>query len=694
MVATVGSIAVAFSADLRRYEASLRAGEKSTDRFERNANKATTGVGQAFLKMGGIAKAGLAGLAAGVVAGGITGLVSQFGAVANSIARIGDEAKRAGLSNKAFQELGYVAKANRIEVDALTDGMKELSLRADEYIATGKGSAAESFQRLGFTVDELKTKLKDPSALFTEIIGKLGQLDKAAQIRIADELFGGTGGEKFVQLIAQGEQGIKDTIQEAHNLNAVLTDDVIESAAELDRKFNAVATTVGSTLKSAIVSAAESLVDFINAFKGFQFERTAKLDERMASLGKDRLDVERQILELKDKQRNGESVGDGIFGTSVGESTYLEAMADYQRRLEAIAAEEQMIGKIIDERRTAKPPASTWVPPTPPPGGFGSSSGGRDKAAAKAEREAEAVRRLIDELQHEKDLIGATDLERDISNTLRQAGAAATDDQRAKIISLVTALHAEAEAQRQAADAAALYRDIAGGVLNDLRSALSDGKLEWEELADVALRALDRIIDKLLNDLLDALLQVGKAGSGIGGGGMFQSFIGGLLGIGFKEGGFTGHGAADEPAGVVHRGEVVFSKDDVRRHGGVAAVEAMRKSSARIGSLPGFAKGGAVGSYAAEISESRFAGISSAAHGLSERLASSSANLKERDVSADVRVFVDQDGNWQAAVERIAEGPAARAASGVARAVPSIALGAMEQNKSRRTRVISPRGGF
>lgn len=534
MVATVGSIAVAFSADLRRYEASLRAGEKSTDRFERNANKATTGVGQAFMRMGGLAKAGLAGLAAGLVAGGVTGIVGQFGAVANSIARIGDEAKRAGLSNKAFQELGYVAKANRIEVDALTDGMKELSLRADEYIATGKGSAAESFQRLGFTVDDLKTKLKDPSALFTEIIGKLGQLDKAAQIRIADELFGGTGGEKFVQLISQGEQGIKDTIQEAHNLNAVLSDDVIESAAELDRKFNAVATTVGSTLKSAIVSAAESLVDFINAFKGFQFERTAKLDERMASLGKDRLDVERQILELKDKQRNGESVGDGIFGTSVGESTYLEAMADYQRRLEAIAAEEQMIGKIIDERRTAKPPASTWVPPKPPPGGFGSSSsGGRDKAAAKAEREAEAVRRLIDELEHEKSLIGATDLERDVSNTLRQAGAAATDDQRAKIVSLVTALHAEAEAQRQAADAAALYRDIAGGVMNDLRSALSDGKLEWEELADVALRALDRIVDKLLNDLLDAIFQVGKAGSGIGGGGggLF-GFLGGMVGEG------------------------------------------------------------------------------------------------------------------------------------------------------------------
>lgn len=84
-------------------------------------------------------------------------------------------------------------------------------MRSDEFIATGKGPAAEAFGRLGIDAASLKEKLKDPSALFSEIIGKLGQLEKAAQIRIADEIFGGTGGEKFVQLIDQGEAGIRDT---------------------------------------------------------------------------------------------------------------------------------------------------------------------------------------------------------------------------------------------------------------------------------------------------------------------------------------------------------------------------------------------------------------------------------------------------------------------------------------------------
>ena len=42
-------------------------------------------------------------------------------------------------------------------------------------------------------------------------------------------------------------------------------------------------------------------------------------------------------------------------------------------------------------------------------------------------------------------------------------------------------------------------------------------------------------------------------------------------------GGYTGPGGRLEPAGVVHRGEVVWSQLDVARAGGVAVVEAMRR---------------------------------------------------------------------------------------------------------------------
>ena len=74
----------------------------------------------------------------------------------------------------------------------------------------------------------------------------------------------------------------------------------------------------------------------------------------------------------------------------------------------------------------------------------------------------------------------------------------------------------------------------------------------------------------------------------------------------FASGGYTGSGGKYQPAGVVHKGEVVFSQDDVARHGGVAAVEGMR--------LRGYAAGGAVGMDAFMSRLSQGSSISSAAN--------------------------------------------------------------------------------
>jgi hypothetical protein len=57
---------------------------------------------------------------------------------------------------------------------------------------------------------------------------------------------------------------------------------------------------------------------------------------------------------------------------------------------------------------------------------------------------------------------------------------------------------------------------------------------------------------------------------------------------GFAEGGYTGDGGKYQPAGIVHRGEVVFSQRDVSMMGGVSAVERIRPTS-------GYADGGVVG---------------------------------------------------------------------------------------------------
>ena len=473
-------------------------------------------------RIAGMGKAAFAGFTAGIAGVGVGGAVAALRQVASSVADISNEAARAGVTTRVFQEWQAVAVKARIPMDALTDAFKELNIRGDEFAQTAKGSAAEAFARLGLTPAEVKERLKDPAELMLLLIDRTRQLkDTAAATRIFDELFGGTGAERLVSLLGQSTDEIRAPIAEAHTLGNVLDDDVIRAAEEVDKKFNQITHTVGQNLRGAIVSAYTALQDFINAFNGFEAQRSVKLDEQLALLGKERLQIEKEIGALRERQRSGQGAGDGIWGSSLGESTIGEAMQAHERRMEAIAAEEQMILKVLEARRAVDVPSASGGGFTPAPYTPPVERGGRDKAAAQAEREAEAVRRLIGELEHELRLVGATDLQRETANALRQAGAAATAEQEAKIISLVAAIHAEEEATRKATEAAQelrdVGRDVLGGFINDM--------VQGKSAADALASALQNVANRLLNSGLDALF--GGRGGGALLGSTFSLNIGG-----------------------------------------------------------------------------------------------------------------------------------------------------------------------
>lgn len=81
--------------------------------------------------------------------------------VSKEVAELAAEAKTAGVSFEAFQQLKYAAERSQVSVEALTDGLKEMQLRADEFAVTGKGSAAEAFERImeGLMTDREKLDL-------------------------------------------------------------------------------------------------------------------------------------------------------------------------------------------------------------------------------------------------------------------------------------------------------------------------------------------------------------------------------------------------------------------------------------------------------------------------------------------------------------------------------------------------------
>src|SRR5690606_34714487 len=90
--------------------------------------------------------------------------------------------------------------------------------------------------------------------------------------------------------------------------------------------------------------------EFFDGLRDFENQQTQTLDSQLARIGKQRLDIENQILRL----RGGETPNDGIFGTSIGRSTTLEATAVMDSQDVARAAGEARTLDVLRNRRTVR----------------------------------------------------------------------------------------------------------------------------------------------------------------------------------------------------------------------------------------------------------------------------------------------------------------------------------------------------
>lgn len=88
------------------------------------------------------------------------------------------------------------------------------------------------------------------------------------------------------------------------------------------------------------------------------------------------------------------------------------------------------------------------------------------------------------------------------------------------------------EATKRANETMSFIKNTTAGFINDLRDGLRNGEGFWQSFGNAALSVLDRITDRLLNQVLDAVFQVSNAGSSSGGGGFLSSLFAGLFGGG------------------------------------------------------------------------------------------------------------------------------------------------------------------
>lgn len=170
----------------------------------------------------------------------------------------------------------------------------------------------------------------------------------------------------------------------------------------------------------------------------------------------------------------------------------------------------------------------------------------------------------------------------DGSMTYRQAIVALGEAKAADIV----ASNDRALAEGRVAEAQELMADAQ----QQVKSGLLDSILAGESFADV----LGNVAKMFARAALEAALFNQGPLAGGGGGllsGLFSSIFGGGKALSsHADGGPTMPGGKYDVAGIVHAGENVWSQADIRRAGGMARVEALRRS----GGLRGYADGGPV----------------------------------------------------------------------------------------------------
>lgn len=188
----------------------------------------------------------------------------------------------------------------------------------------------------------------------------------------------------------------------------------------------------------------------------------------------------------------------------------------------------------------------------------------------------EAIRQRTRALAEEQALLGmsfeaqtkrrvAFDLEQQALKQVREEARRKGDQdwqnaqlssQQVQAIDEVSAAYArQADELRRSQENMEFQRDVLQGIFSDFRSALDDGKLDWEDFGNIALNVLDKIINKIEDDLIDAIMSATST-KGSGGG------LGGLLGSIF--GGGTGMGLSPAVASVISAGGVgLFAKGGI-----------------------------------------------------------------------------------------------------------------------------------
>lgn len=222
----LGSLEVVLGSNTAAFQRGLRESQKDLKKTAdagKGMGKTLTGVfgalGSKMLSLKGLVAGGLAAI-------GVYKLAAGLNAAAKEVDQLGKMSSRLGLGVQQLSALKFAAGEAGIEFEGLTKLFSRFQKTLGDVM--GRGGSSITVGKAVIQLRDVNGQLKPTAALLGEVGEAMKAIgSQAERASIAQALFGSDGGDKFLQLLAEGGDFVKnlnEQTERARRLGVIFTD--------------------------------------------------------------------------------------------------------------------------------------------------------------------------------------------------------------------------------------------------------------------------------------------------------------------------------------------------------------------------------------------------------------------------------------------------------------------------------------
>ena len=193
----------------------LRAANRGLRNLEQAADRSRSGLASAGAGVTALG-AGIAGLAGSAVVSGLRNVTQQISEMAESAARLEQQAAGVGVATDEFQRMQAIYAQFGLEGDDVNDVLNEISVRLVDA-ADGTQSTITAFERLGIPIRDASGEVRRNIDVWNDLINVVQEGASPEQANALDAILGGDIARRTAPLLQRTREEYEALVREASN---------------------------------------------------------------------------------------------------------------------------------------------------------------------------------------------------------------------------------------------------------------------------------------------------------------------------------------------------------------------------------------------------------------------------------------------------------------------------------------------